>query len=249
MKNIYRLIQGDCLKVLPKIQGESVDLIFADPPYNISSRKMLHTEWCGYTSEKGKWDYIENYEQWVKQWTRECYRILRNGGSFYIIGVFGSLLPVYQTLQSLGARFQTHIVWHKTNPAPCVNRRMYTFANEIILLFTKGNNWTFNYEISKTFNNGKQLHNVWDIPAVKKIEDITVKPEKLLQIIIAVSSNIGDVVLDPFLGSGTTMKVCQDLKRSCIGIEINSQYCEIVMNRCFGKTFLDRTVEYEYEVF
>lgn len=223
----YYLFCEDCRNILPSIPKNSVDLIFADPPFNISSKNMVSTPWCGYSSFKGKWDLFEgDYNLFTKKWVSECYRILRKGGSIYIIGVFGSLISAFSTLEKLGAKFQSHIIWHKTNPAPSVHRRMYTHANEIILVYSKGKNWCFNYKVSKEYNKGKQLHNVWDIPAVRKKWGVSRKPPALLERIIRISSNEGDLVLDPFLGSGTAMEECYKWKRNCIGIEKDPNVCK-----------------------
>lgn len=166
-----------------------------DPPFGISNNGT-NNDWIGYRSNKGDWDVVADVA-WVNG---VCSRLV-DGGTFVTFGVFGSLVPIFIQLEMLGMRFQSHPVWEKSNPAPSVHRRMYTFANELILVYTKGSNWIFNYDIAKNLNGGKQLKNVWRAGSVRRILQRTRKPAYVLDRLILPLTGEGDVVVDPFCGT------------------------------------------------
>lgn len=229
LNKIYNL---DCVDLMKLMEKESVDLICADPPYGISSKSLLApSKYSGYKSEKGDWDYIDNYEEFSIGWTNAVDRVAKNNATIYVFGAFTSLIPVYNNLNSLGWKFHCGIVWTKPNPAPSVHRRTYTNACELILCMSKGKNWKYNYYVAKQFNFGKQLTNVWRAASVRKVAGCVVKPTKLLETMIAVSSDIGDVVFDPFIGTGTTAVVAKSLGRKFIGSEKDSDRCLFAVNR------------------
>lgn len=259
MKNFYRLIQGDCLRVLPMLEDESVDLIFADPPYNIGKRgaKMIWEEKSFHIID-AKWDNIDEkkYSELLKSFIKESVRISKWGGSIFITGTSHNIFQVRQYLENEDLRFRNFITWFKPNAMPLRNadKGFFAYSCEYVCFYTKGQKEkirTWNYNLLKEMNGGKQIRDMWSIKVCvnNKWGVPAQKPEELLKLIILATTRENDIILDPFLGSGTTMKVCQDLKRSCIGIEINPDYCEIVKKRCFGRQFLDREVEYQFEVF
>lgn len=217
------VIQGDAIEELARLT-EPVDLVFTDPPYGVSNQANASgVSWgySGYTSDKGVWDVTVLAEQWVPP---AC-RILREGGMFVVFGTFGSLVPIFLELKRLGMQFQSHITWHKTNPAPSIHRRMLTHANEIILVFSKGSHWTFDYEYSKSLT-GKQMHNHFDVAAVHKVMGVTRKPPVLCERLVRLFTRPNDVVLDPFAGSGAIPQAALASERRSIAIEIQPALCE-----------------------
>lgn len=200
------------------------DMVFTDPPFGVSNRRNASKQsraFSGYTSDKGDWDQAVPADEWVPA----AVRCLREGGIFACFGTFGSLVPIYNELEEAGLRFQSHITWHKTNPAPSIHRRMLTHANEIILVYSKGPRWTFDYEYSKTLRNGRQCHNHFDVPAVRKRFGVTRKPPALCVRIVRLFTRTGDVVLDPFAGSGAIPEAADVSGRCGVAIEINPSLC------------------------
>lgn len=245
---------GDCIKILnEKIDGDSIRLIFADPPYNLSGNGL---EWRG-NKTGGDWYMID--EEWDKippveylrfthEWIKACHRVLKNGGSIYISCTYHNLAEIMTTLARLSFKINNVIVWHKTNAMPNMTKRVFTHSTEFVVWGVKGKNWIFNYEKLKILNpekqkdgSAKQMRDVWQMPLVQGKERIrgkdgralhpTQKPEEMLRRIIVASSNKGDIVLDPFLGSGTTAAMAKKLGRHWIGIEKNRKYIDIAKMR------------------
>lgn len=212
---------------LNEIENKSVQLLFADPPYNISKEINFKNSEIGYNPNKGDWDIISKKEeiQNARQLILGCNRILKDNGTIAISGTYGSLIPYFLHLNKFGYVFKHHLIWHKINPAPCVHRRSMTLSNEIILIFSKNKSNKFNYEASKVFNEGKQLHDVWNIPVTRKELNVTRKPKELLKRLISIYSDEEDLVCDTFIGSGQTYEVSLELKRDFIGYEINKFRC------------------------
>lgn len=251
INNIYK---GDCRKVLKKeIPSESIDLIFADPPYNLSGNglkwqnKGMGGDWFMINE---KWDKMSEpeYLKFTREWLSECNRVLKSHGSIYISCTYHNIGELIITLKALGFVPRNIIVWHKTNAMPNMTRRSFTHSCEYILFFTKGKKWVFNYSEIKKINpdktkdgSEKQMRDLWVIPICQGKERVkdetgksahpTQKPENLLERIILASSNKGDVILDPFLGSGTTAIVAKKLWRNWIGIEAEDKYIKIAKGR------------------
>lgn len=213
---------GDEKDVVGRLHG--VAMVLTDPPFAVSNDKNVANNWNGYTSDKGAWDTTVD-PMWVD---RACCA-LKDGGIFGCFGTFGSLVPVYERLITLGMTFQSHFVWHKANPAPSVHRRMFVHANEIILIYSKGAHWTFNYEESKKLCGGKQMHNVMDAGVCRRVQGRTRKPEKLLTMLIMTLTNKGDTVLDPFCGSGSIVIAADNLGRDAIGIDIDKSVLDTIV--------------------
>lgn len=225
----YKLYGGDCRGVMLECR-ERPNFILTDPPYGISNGSNsdgISKEYSGYTSNKGKWDV----EVPAKDWVPLACNMLVDGGLFACFGTFGSLVPVYYELEFLQMTFQSHITWHKTNPAPSIHRRMLTHSNEIILLYSKGAKWTFNYEVAKSFNDGKQMHNHFNYPATSKILGVTRKPLGILKALIQIFTNEGDLVFDPFVGSGAVLEAALLSGRRASGVEIDVERYDIVNER------------------
>ncbi len=251
-KNI--IYNGDCIKILnTKINEESIDLIFADPPYNLSGNGL---KWKG-NKTGGDW-YMVN-EHWDKlsapeyiiftrKWIKGCYRVLKSSGSIYIACSYHNIGEVMIVLKQLNFKINNVITWYKTNAMPNMTKRVFTHSTEFVIWAVKGKGWTFNYETTKEINtekqkdgNLKQMRDLWQMPLVQGKERLkgengkslhpTQKPEEVLKRIILASSNKGDIVLDPFLGSGTTAYIAQKYNRKWIGIEKEIIYVKAAEKR------------------
>lgn len=240
-KNYYRLIQGDCLKVLPDLKDECADLIITDPPYNAQRKmskpyrnkaktRLSNREWFIYN------DMSERiYLVWLQKLLRQLYRVLKMSCHLYVFSDWKTLRNLMDTLEQSYFCLNDLLVWNKVHFGIGFYYRPQT---EFIIFASKG-------KPRKTKKNN--LSNIFSIKRVSNAHTLTQKPESLIKQLIDNTTQERELILDPLLGSGTTMKVAQDLKRNCIGIEINPDYCEIVKKRCFGRKFLDREVEYKFE--
>jgi len=251
---INTIYSGDCIDVLSKeIDNNSIQLIFADPPYNLSGNGL---KWEG-NKTGGDW-YMIN-EEWDKmtapeyltfthKWVRACHKVLKDNGSIYISCTYHNIAEVMIVLKQLNFKINNVIVWQKTNAMPNMTRRVFTHSTEFVIWAVKGKGWIFNYEELKNINpekqkdgSSKQMRDVWALPLVQGKERLrgkngrashpTQKPEEMLKRIILASSVEGDIVLDPFLGSGTTAFVAKKLGRSWIGIELNKKYVDLAKKR------------------
>ncbi|MFA5125328.1 MAG: site-specific DNA-methyltransferase [Patescibacteria group bacterium] len=251
LNTIYK---GDCRTILNKeIPEESVDLIFADPPYNLSGNGL---KWMGnktggdWFMVNEKWDQMSEseYLKFTKEWLEACKRVLKPTGSIYISCTYHNIGELVMTLKALGFTPRNIITWHKNNAMPSMTRRTFTHSCEYVLFFSKGKKWIFNYADIKKINpdkakdgSEKQMRDLWIMPVVQGKERVrdktgraahpTQKPENLLERVILASSNKSDVVLDPFLGSGTTAVIAKKLGRKWIGIETENKYIKIAEKR------------------
>lgn len=244
-KNIFLL--GDNLSTMKKIKDNTIDLIFADPPYNMNLQKKLFRpngdEFNGVNDEWDKYESLKDYDNQAEKWLKECLRILKPDGSFWVIGSFQNIHRIGYILQDLGAWIINEIVWEKTNPVPNFAGTRFVNSQETLLWVVKRKNakYTFNYKTMKFLNNGKQMKSVWSFPICsgnerlrnefgKKVHS-TQKPLALLERIILASSNYGDLVLDPFSGTGTTAHAAKKWGRKYIGIELNKDYYNASIER------------------
>jgi len=212
----------DAIAAMKRLPDETIDMVYADPPYAISKVSGWKNTWNGYQQDKGDWDRVDgDYGDFTRLWLAEAIRLLRPGGIICISGVFGSLVPAFVFLEEQGLRFQSHLVWWKTNPAPSVHRRIFTHANELVVIFSKGANWTFNYDVLKERNGGKQQHNVVRLASCRKIAGIIRKPDALMDLLVLAFTNEGDTILDPFMGTGSMPLTANRAKRKAIGIDNN----------------------------
>ncbi len=248
METKHKIILGDTLKVLKTIPDESIDLIFADPPYNMSKKKGLGWAYSKHVTMQEEWDMFskEDFFKFNKEWLAECFRLLKQGGSLWISGSFHNIYQMGFIIQEFhpDIKINNSIVWFKPNAQPNITCRFFTESTEHLIWASKngdGMKWKFNYAWTKGIEDkinplGKQTRNVWSIPLTPKKEKWAgihpnQKPFELLKRIILACSHEGDKLLDPFLGSGTTSAVAKYYGRNSIGIEINSKYMEVIKRR------------------
>ncbi len=236
-----RLYRGDALELLRRAKPEMFDLIFADPPYFLSNGGMTCKSGRMVSVNKGKWDKSEGIEAdhaFNVEWLRECQRLLKPNGAIWVSGTSHNIYSVGYAMQTLGYKILNDIAWYKVNPPPNLACRRFTHATETVLWAakTEKSRYTFHYARMKEDNGGKQMQSLWRIlpPAAREKrhgKHPTQKPEALLERIILASSNEGDLVLDPFCGSGTTGVVSARYKRRFVGFEIENANIEITVNR------------------
>ena len=242
-----KIIQGDVLTELKKIPSDSIDLIFADPPYFMQTDgQLLRSEGTKFSGALDEWDKFENYKEYDKfseKWLHECRRVLKKDGTIWVIGAFQNIYRIGYIMQNLGFWILNDIIWSKPNPVPNFKGTRFTNANETTLWCSKSKSskYTFNYKTMKYLNGGKQMKSIWNIGICignERIKDedgkkahATQKPEKLLENVILSSSSSQDVVLDPFMGSGTTAAVAKRTNRNFIGIEKEEKYIKVANNR------------------
>ncbi len=227
------LIKGDCIKALKKLKQESIDLIFADPPYNLSGDNSL-TVHSGkpVKCDKGMWDKIENIHNFNFSWLKECKRVLKPTGTIWISGTLHNHPSIGVTLKELGFWIINDLIWFKPNATPLLSKNRFAPSTELIWVASKNKKYYFNYDLAKSTNNGKQMRNLWIMNAKRHITPHpTEKPEELLERIISIGSRKGDMVLDPFMGSGTSAVISKRLLRDYIGIEISPEYIKLAKAR------------------
>lgn len=244
---INQIIQGDCVEVLSTLPAKSVDLIFADPPYNLQLRNQLlrpnQTTVDGVDDEWDQFTDFEEYDQFTTRWLSECQRVLKDEGSIWVIGSYHNIFRVGKIMMDLGFWILNDVIWHKTNPMPNFRGTRFQNATETLIWAKRSveqKRYTFHYHTMKNLNDEKQMQNVWHIPLCTGQERIKVngkkahstqKPEALLYRVIVSSSNPGNMILDPFFGSGTTGAVAKKLGRNFIGIETDTEYVKIATHR------------------
>ena len=245
---LNEIIQGSCIELLKRFPEKSVHLIFADPPYNLQlQHELLRPNQTVVDGVDDAWDQfadVAEYDRFTEQWLRECRRVLRDDGTIWVIGSYHNIFRVGKIMMDLGYWILNDVIWHKTNPMPNFRGARFQNATETMIWAKKSSNqrrYTFNYQAMKHFNDDKQMQNVWYIPLCTGSERIkngdgkkahsTQKPEALLYRVILAASNPGDIVLDPFFGSGTTGVVAKKLQRNYIGIERSPEYVAIARER------------------
>jgi len=245
-KYINTIIKGDCTEELKNIPSKSIDLIFADPPYNLQLKNELYkpnqTKVYGVFDQWDKFDSMQEYDKFTKKWLTECKRILKDDATICVIGSYHNIFRVGAILQNLGFWILNDILWIKTNPIPNFMGTRFNKAHETLIWASKNkeSKYTFHYKALKVFNDDLQMRSDWYIPICNGDERIkyngqkahsTQKQEELLYRIILATSNVGDIVLDPFNGSGTTAVVAKKLQRNFIGIEKEEFYVQITKER------------------
>lgn len=236
------LVHADIFEFLDKIDSESIDMIFADPPYFLSNGGFTNSGGKFVSVDKGDWDKTTSFEkkhEFNKLWVKKAKNILKENGTIWITGSFHNIYSVGVALEQEGFKIMNNITWQKTNPAPNLTCRYFTHSTETILWARKKDSNSphyFNYELLKKMSNGKQMTDVWvgnkTSSAEKKYgKHPTQKPEYLLERIILASTKPNDMILDPFVGSGTTGVVAKKLKRKFIGIDNCQEYLEIAKKR------------------
>ena len=243
-----QIIQGDCVEVMHSMPAESADLIFADPPYNLQLRNELHRpNMTKVDAVTDKWDHFDSfsaYDDFTHAWLSACQHILKPSGSIWVIGSYHNIFRVGRIMQDLGYWILNDVLWIKTNPMPNFRGVRFTNAHETLIWASsgEGRRYTFNHQAMKGFNDDKQMRSDWWLLPLatghERLRDAegqkahsTQKPESLLYRVILSSSNPGDLVVDPFMGSGTTGAVAARLHRDWIGIEQEEKYVKLARKR------------------
>ena len=232
-KKKVQLEKGECVSILKKMPDKSVDMIFADPPYNLSGKNHITCRnGRKVNCNKGVWDMIKDIDKFNYDWIKECMRVLKDDGTIWISGTLHNHPSVGFLLKKMGYWIINDIVWFKPNGPPQLQPNRLAPSTELIWLASKNKKYYFDYKKAKELNEGKQMRNLWTITAKRHITiHPTEKPEELLERIILLGSKKGGTILDPFMGSGTTGAVAKRLNRNFIGIEIDDKYFEIAKNR------------------
>jgi len=244
---VNQILEGDCIERLRNLPDNSIDLIFADPPYFMQTDGILlrnnGTKFEGVEDEWDKFADYKEYDEFCSNWLKECRRILKPKGAIWVIGSFQNIYRLGYIMQNLGFWILNDVIWSKPNAPPNFKGTRFQNSHETLLWCSKSKNsgYTFNYKTMKQENGGKQDSSVWNIGICigqerlkgedgKKVHS-TQKPEKLLYKIILSSTKPNDIVLDPFFGTGTTGAVAKKLGRNFIGIEREEKYIQEAKKR------------------
>ena len=252
-----RLIVGDCIEELRALKSASVDLVFADPPYNLQLEGDLlrpnNSRVDGVDDDWDKFASFADYDQFTRAWLTECRRVLKPDGALWVIGSYHNVFRLGTALQDLGFWILNDVVWRKTNPMPNFRGTRFTNAHETLIWASRDqkSRYTFNYDAMKAFNDDLQMRSDWLIPICSGPERLkgadgakahpTQKPEGLLHRILLATSKPGDVILDPFFGTGTTGAVAKLLGRKWIGIERDGNYSAHAAERINGVKQLSKS--------
>ena len=255
-------MQGDCVDILSRLPDKSVDLVFADPPYNLQLGGGLtrpdQSIVDGVDDDWDKFDSFDAYDLFTHQWLEQCRRVLKDDGAIWVIGSYHNIFRVGAILQDQGFWIQNDVIWLKSNPMPNFKGTRLQNAHETLIWAGKSESakCTFNYDALKVFNEDKQMRSDWLIPLCTGNERLkddagkkahpTQKPEALLNRVLLATTNAGDTVLDPFSGTGTTAAAAKRLGRHYIGIERDPTYAKLSRARLDAITPLDEaTLEVE----
>lgn len=244
---LNQILDGDCIKVMQSLPEASIDLIFADPPYNLQLRGDLHRpDNSKVDAVDDAWDQFSSfaaYDRFTKDWLKAARRLLKPNGAIWVIGSYHNIFRVGAAMQNAGYWILNDVVWRKSNPMPNFRGKRLTNAHETLIWASKeeASKYTFNYEALKSLNEGIQMRSDWVLPLCTGHERIknengdkahpTQKPESLLHRALVATTKPGDVVLDPFFGTGTTGAVAKMLGRDFIGIEREENYRKIAEKR------------------
>lgn len=258
-KYLNQILSGDCIEIMRKMPDASVDAIFADSPYNLQlGEKTLYRpeDQTAARAVRDAWDSFASpaaYNQFCRDWLTECKRILKPDGAMWAIGSYHNIFQIGAIMQELGFWILNDIVWVKTNPMPNFRGTRFTNAHETLIWATptKTGKYTFNYETMKKLNGGKQMRSDWNLdiclgherikgPDGKSLHN-TQKPLTLLHRVILSSTKPGDIILDPFVGSGTTAAAAKELGRQFIGIDRDETYVAAARERITNITPIDLT--------
>lgn len=238
--------EGNCIEIMKNMPKGKVHLILTDPPYNASNGGVnLPDNKTGgaYYKVNEKWDKFSyaDYIDFTKKWIDEADKLLAPNGSIMVCGSLHNIGEVIVALKDKGYKFINLITWKKTNPMPSITKRTLTHSTEFITWFAKGKGWKFNYKKMKKYSQGKQLKDVWEFPLCQGSERIkgkdgraahpTQKPLELFKRLIEMATDEGDIVIDPFIGSGTTAIASIQLNRNWIGIDDNKEYINLANKR------------------
>ncbi len=244
---LNKIIAGDCVEAMWSLPPASVDLIFADPPYNLQLKGALHRPDNSLVDAvDDHWDQFSSfaaYDAFTRDWLAAAKRVLKPNGAIWVIGSYHNVFRLGTVLQDQGFWLLNDVVWRKSNPMPNFRGKRFTNAHETLIWASRdqGSKYTFNYEALKALNDGVQMRSDWVLPLCTGHERLkdengdkahpTQKPESLLHRVILATTNPGDVILDPFFGTGTTGAVAKMLGRDFIGIEREAAYREAAQAR------------------
>ena len=240
------VLVGDCVAGMNCLAEKSVHMVFADPPYNLQLkgdlRRPNNSRVDGVDEAWDRFADFEEYDRFTRAWLKAARRVLRDDGSLWVIGSYHNIFRVGAILQDLGFWILNDVIWRKSNPMPNFRGKRFTNAHETLIWAAKSESakYTFNYEAMKALNDDLQMRSDWLIPLCTGQERLkqdgvkahpTQKPEGLLHRVILASTNLGDIVLDPFFGTGTTGAVAKKLGRGYIGLEADATYATLAKQR------------------
>ena len=253
---LNQILRMDCVEAMRLLPDACIDMVFADPPYNLQlGGDLLRPDNSKVDAVNDDWDKFDSfaiYDKFTQEWLAEARRILKPNGSLWVIGSYHNIFRVGATLQDAGFWILNDIIWRKSNPMPNFKGTRFTNAHETLIWAAKSDKarYTFNYRAMKTLNDELQMRSDWLIPICGGQERLkrngtkahpTQKPEALLYRILLACTKPGDVVLDPFFGTGTTGAVARRLGRDWIGCERESLYCEVAEERIAAALPLDES--------
>ena len=253
-KFLNKITNGNSLEILKKIPDKTFDLVFADPPYNLQiGKKLKRPDDSKVNGVNDKWDQFKNfndYDNFCKLWLKESKRVLKDNGSIWVIGTYHNIFRLGYHIQNMEFWILNDVIWRKNNPMPNFRGTRFTNAHETLIWASKNkkSKYTFNYQSLKCLNDDLQMRSDWTLPICNGNERIkkngkkvhsTQKPESLLYRILLASTNKGDFVFDPFLGTGTTAVVAKKLGRNYFGIEREKKYFKTAKQR------LEKTIKME----
>ena len=253
-KFLNKITNGNSLEIIKKIPNKTFDLVFADPPYNLQiGKKLKRPDDSKVNGVNDKWDQFKDfndYDNFCKLWLTESKRVLKDNGSIWVIGTYHNIYRLGYHIQNMGFWILNDVIWRKNNPMPNFRGTRFTNAHETLIWASKNkkSKYTFNYQSLKCLNDDLQMRSDWTLPICSGNERIkkngkkvhsTQKPESLLHRILLASTNKGDFVFDPFLGTGTTAAVAKKLGRNYFGIENEKKYFKTAKQR------LEKTIKME----
>ncbi len=253
---VDRILKGDCIETMNALPAGSVDVIFAEPPYNLQLKDSLHRpDNSKVDAVTDAWDQFasfEHYDAFTKDWLKAAQRLLKDSGTIWVIGSYHNIFRVGNAMQNAGFWLLNDIVWRKSNPMPNFRGTRFTNAHETLIWAAKSSDasgYTFNYQAMKAMNDDTQMRSDWTLPICSGRERLkdgdkkthaTQKPEALLYRVLMASTKPGDVVLDPFFGTGTTGAVAKQLGRHWVGIEREDAYIKAARKRIAEVEVLDQ---------
>ena len=245
-KFLNKIVNGNSLEILKTIPNKTFDLVFADPPYNLQiGKKLKRPDDSKVNGVNDEWDQFESfndYDNFCKHWLTECKRVLKDNGSIWVIGTYHNIFRLGYHIQNIGYWILNDVIWKKNNPMPNFRGTRFTNAHETLIWASKNkkSKYTFNYQSLKCLNDDLQMRSDWTLPICNGSERIkrngkkvhpTQKPESLLHRVLLASTNKGDFVFDPFLGTGTTAVVAKKLGRNYFGIDKEKKYIKTAKQR------------------
>ena len=253
-KFLNRIVNGNALEILKTIPSKTFDLVFADPPYNLQiGKKLKRPDNSKVNGVNDKWDQFKSfkdYDNFCKEWLSECKRVLKDNGAIWVIGSYHNIFRIGYHIQNAGFWILNDVIWKKNNPMPNFKGTRFTNAHETLIWASKNkkSKYTFNYQSLKCLNDDLQIRSDWTLPICNGSERIkkngkkvhsTQKPESLLHRVLLASTNKGDFIFDPFLGTGTTTVVAKKIGRNYFGIEKEQKYFKAAKQRLENTTKIE----------